>query len=102
MATTANVIVDWRELYNSATKLGNLNDDMKATLEAIQKKITSLQGEQYESNSAVAIREKIQGMTPRFEQYYDVVNKYVVYLRSTAQEYESTDTGRARNAESFV
>lgn len=100
MAETKHVA--YGKLEGWASKLDGLNNEMKNELETIQKKITSLNGAAYESNSAVTIREKIQGMTPRFEQYYDVVNNFSKFLRNTAQAYEATEGSLDSNAKNFI
>lgn len=77
------------------------NGKLLEELHEIQRLIKSLQGE-WESNSAMAIRQKIQGMEPRFQQYYDVVDNYAKFLRNTASEYKATETTNTNNAEQFI
>ena len=77
------------------------NTKLLEDLHEIQRLIKSLEGE-WESNSAVAIRQKIQGMEPRFQQYHDVVDNYAKFLRNTANEYIATETTNTNNAEQFI
>lgn len=84
-----------------AAKIDRGNDNLLKTLHDIQDLINSLQGE-WESDSARAIREKITGMEPRFRQYYDVVENYAKFLRSTADAYRTTEETNTKNANKFV
>lgn len=84
-----------------ANTVNNRNTKLLEDLHEIQRMIKSLEGE-WESNSAVAIRRKIQGMEPRFIQYHDVVDNYAKFLRNTAAEYEATETTNTNNAEQFI
>ncbi len=94
--------INYGSIDGWTSKLEGLNNDMKNELQTIQKKITSLQGDLYESKDARTIREKINGMTPRFEQYYDVVSNYVTFLRRAKEEYMSTEAANDSNAKQFI
>ena len=73
---------------------------MRETLNEIQKKINGLAGD-YESNSAVTIREKITGMTPRFESYQQVVDSYVKFIRNAAAQAKNLEGTINANASQF-
>lgn len=77
------------------------NTKLLDELHEIQRLINSLAGE-WESDSAAAIRRKITGMEPRFEQYHDVVDNYAKFIRNTAAEYKATETTNTNNAEQFI
>ncbi|MCI9541967.1 MAG: WXG100 family type VII secretion target [Lachnospiraceae bacterium] len=77
------------------------NTELLNRLHEIQRLIKSLEGE-YESNAAVEIRSKIQGMEPRFQSYHDVVDNYAKFLRNTAAEYKATEQANTSNAEQFI
>ncbi len=98
----ADIKIDWAEVKNYAGKFENMNNSLNEYLKNIQKKITSLQGDLYEANSAVTIRDKITGMTPRFEQYYNVVSDYVTFLRRTADEYADAERSNDSSAKGFI
>ena len=85
----------WAQSIDAKNK--SLLDD----LHEIQRLINSLQGE-WESNSAVTIRGKITGMENRFQQYHDVVDNYVKFIRNTAAEYKATETANDSNAQEFI
>ena len=65
------------------------------------KLLDKVQGE-WDSNAAVEIRSKIQGMEPRFQDYYDVVDNYAKFLRNTAEIYKTTEQTNTSNASQFV
>lgn len=84
-----------------AGSIDNRNNKLLEELHEIQRLIKSLEGE-WESDSAAAIRRKITGMEPRFEQYHDVVDNYARFLRNTAAEYKAMEATNTQNAEAFI
>lgn len=84
-----------------AGRIDTRNTNLLEKLHQIQRLINSLAGE-WESDSAVAIREKITGMEPRFEQYHDVVDNYAKFLRNTAEQYKIIERTNTQNAEQFI
>lgn len=97
----AQMYINYGSFEDWASKIASKNDSLKSQLESIKGLINSLAGE-WESDSASRIREKINGMQPRFEQYYDVVNNYAIFLRNTANEYRSTEATNTANADQFI
>lgn len=77
------------------------NAELLNKLHEIQRLIKSLEGE-WESNAAVEIRNKIQGMEPRFQDYHDVVDNYAKFLRNTAEAYGVTEQTNTSNASQFI
>lgn len=98
----ANTDVKYGSLASWADQLDSLNKEMRQKLEDIQKKINNLNGEAYESNSAVSIRGKITDMKPRFDQYKDVCDSYITFIKRAAEEWEATEVGRTQNADQFI
>lgn len=93
--------VDYGKFEQRATTLSKQNQTLLDELHTIKELINSLAGG-WESNSAVEIREKITAMEPRFEDYYNVVDNYVKFIRNTAQAYEATEKTNTSNAEQFI
>lgn len=77
------------------------NTELLDRLHEIQRLIKSLEGA-YESNAAVEIRSKIQGMEPRFQEYHDVVDNYARFLRNTANEWRAIEQTNTSNASQFI
>lgn len=93
--------INYGSFESWAGTLDKRNTQLLNHLHEIQRLINSLEGE-WESNSAVEIRSKIQGMEPRFQDYYDVVDNYAKFLRNTAAEYKATEQTNTSNAEQFI
>lgn len=93
--------INYGNFESWAGTVDSRNTKLLENLHEIQRQIKSLEGE-WESDSAVEIRSKIQGMEPRFEQYHDVVDNYAKFLRNTANEYKATEQTNTRNAEQFI
>lgn len=97
----AKIYVNYGSFNEWANKINSKNDRLNETLKTIQNTINGLEG-QWESNAAVTIREKITGMTPRFEQYYSVVKNYATFLHNTAETYGGGERTITNNAEKFI
>ncbi len=93
--------VEYGRFEQRATTLSKHNQTLLDELHEIKDLINSLAGG-WESNSAARIREKITAMEPRFEDYYNVVDNYVKFIRNTAQSYEATEKTNTSNADQFV
>lgn len=97
----ANIYVNYGSFNDWASKISNKNDELKDKLSEIRKLINSLEGE-WESDSAKTIREKINGMQSRFDQYYDVVDNYAIFLRNTAKQYSENEATQNKKAQQFI
>lgn len=84
-----------------ARKIEGRNRELLQRLHDIQTLIKSLEGD-WESDASAVIREKIQGMEPRFEDYYNVVDNYVKFIRNTATSARETEHVNRGNAEQFI
>lgn len=100
MADNGQIIIKYEKFEEHAAKIERKNGDMRNTLDDIQKKINSLQGD-WESDSASTIRQKITGMTSRFESYQQVVNSYVKFIRNVATQTQNLETTINSNASQF-
>lgn len=100
MADNGQIIINYGKFEGHADGIDNKNKEMRNTLDDIQTKINSLKGE-WESNSAETIRQKITGMTPRFESYQQVVNSYVKFIRNAATQSKNMETTINSNASQF-
>ena len=97
----ANMYINYGSFDDWAQKINARNDKLDETLKTIQKTINALEGE-WESNAAVTTREKITGMTPRFEQYHSIVKNYATFLHNTAEQYRTAEAGLKNNADRFI
>lgn len=94
-------VVKYGEFESYAANMKSTNERLLENLNDIKSLINSLSGE-WESNSAVTIRQKISGMQPKFEQYYDVVNNYVTFIKNTGEQYKATENTLDNKAEQFI
>lgn len=95
------IIVELDKFEQRAVNISKQNQNLLDDLHTIKDLINNLAGE-WESDSAVKIREKITAMEPRFESYYDVVDNYVKFIRNTEQAYRTTEKTNTSNADQFV
>ena len=84
-----------------AGRIDNRNKQLLNTLNEIKDLIKSLEGD-YESDAAVTIRNKIQGMEPRFEDYYKVVENYATFLRNEYLKKHEGEIKLVSNANQFI
>lgn len=100
MADNGQIIINYGKFEDHAKGIENKNNDMRRTLDDIQARIKSLEGD-WESNSAVTIRQKITNMSSRFESYQQVVNSYVKFIRNAAAQSKGLETTIDSNASQF-
>lgn len=100
MADNGRIISNYGTFGDWATQIDQKNTDLRNKLDEIQKKINSLAGD-YESDAAVTIRQKITGMTPRFQNYQDVVSNYTKLIRNAAAQTGNTVKSVDANAQQF-
>ena len=86
-------VINYGSFESWAGTIDSRNTKLLDKLHDIQNLIKSLEGD-WESNAAVEIRSKIQGMEPR-------VN-YAKFLRNTAEIYKTTEQTNTSNASQFV
>lgn len=97
----SSMYINYGNFDSWANTIVGRNKNLLDELHKIQRLINSLEGE-WESDSAIAIRQKITGMEPRFQQYYDIVDNYAKFLRNTAAEYRATEATNTANADQFI
>lgn len=100
MADNGQIIINYGKFDGHADGIDKKNREMRQTLDDIQTKINSLKGD-WESNSAETIRQKITGMSSRFESYQQVVNSYVKFIRNAAASAKNVETAINSNASQF-
>ncbi len=94
-------VINYGSFESWAGTIDSRNTKLLDKLHDIQNLIKSLEGD-WESNAAVEIRSKIQGMEPRFQDYHDVVDNYAKVLRNAAEAYKVTEQTNTSNASQFV
>lgn len=93
--------INYGEFEGWASKIDKKNGELMEYLQEIKSLINELEGD-WESDSAKEIRSKINGMEPRFQQYFGVVGNYAKFLRNTAIDYSGTENTNLSNAQQFI
>lgn len=101
MASEEKKVINYGEFEGWATTIKGKNKNLLDDLHNIQELIKSLSGE-WESNSAVTIREKITNMESRFQSYYDVVDNYAKFLSNAAEQFSTLEAGLDLRAQDFI
>ena len=97
----ATMHINFGEFENWATTIGADNDTLRQLLMDIQTQINSLEAT-YQSNASTEIREKINGMQSRFDQYHNVIDSYVKFIRATGEAYRGTEQINTNTASDFL
>lgn len=77
------------------------NDNLLERLNTIKRLIEELEID-WESDSSEEIIRKIQGMDPRFKDYYNVVDNYVKIIRNLQSDVITTESMTKSNAGRFI
>ncbi|MCA1030227.1 pore-forming ESAT-6 family protein [Bacillus timonensis] len=88
------------EVSKTAQSIKAINEDLSARLEEIRKEMNNL-AQSWQSDSSNTIREKFNSLSPRFEEYKNIVNSYAVFLDQTVEIYNQTETQINNNASQF-
>ncbi len=99
----SDMYIDYNKIETSAGVIDDKNGDLLTQLHEIQSiiKNLNLQGI-WESDSAVEIRGKIEGMEQKFIEYHDIVDNYVKTLNNVITTYKATEKTLTTNAGQFV
>lgn len=92
----ATMYINYGSFSDWAVKISNDNDKLLEYLNEICKIINNLEST-YQSNASTAIREKINGMKPNFEQYYQVVETYAKFVKTTGDMYKNIENINVTN-----
>lgn len=92
--------VSTQVLTETAGEIDRLNAQMSDKLRDINTKMQNLSST-WRSDAANDIRDAMNAMKPRFDEYQNVVDSYAKFLRLTAQSYESTEQVVQSNAQQF-
>lgn len=87
-------------LRDTAKKIDDINTNLDEKLKEINKCMDQTEGS-YISRDGRAIREAMDAMQPRFNEYKEVVASYATFLRQTAESYTSAEDSLEINANQF-
>ena len=91
------------EVQQAASTIENLNKNLSMNLDEIKQIMNSTQ-DVYRSADATTIRAKFEMFSKKyFEDYKDVIDKYVAFLRNAVAEgYSSTQAKENSSANQFM
>lgn len=95
-----SIKISTQVLTDTAQKVRNCNTNMDKLLADINKSMNALEAT-WKSEAAEEIREAMNNMKPKFEEYKNVIESYAKFLVNTAQSYESTESSLHSNANAF-
>lgn len=96
-----NINVSSEVLNETASKIRTCNSEMDEQLNDILNQVNSLE-KSWSSTASSTIRDAMNAMKPKFEQYKEVVESYAKFLVDTAQLYEETESTINTNASQFT
>ncbi len=92
--------ISTQTLHDTAEKVRSINNTLDSKLADINKQMNALEAT-WKSDGATDIREAMNALKPKFEQYKNVIESYAKFLVNTAQSYESTESAVQTNASAF-
>lgn len=95
-----SIKVSSQVLTDTASEIDRINASLDEKLNNINKNMNDLES-YWRSDAASDIRAAMNALKPRFEEYKNVVKSYADFLRTTAQNYENTESTIQNNASAF-
>lgn len=99
MADTT-IRISTEALHSTATEVRNINKALDQDLTDIKQKMNALEAT-WRSDAADDIRQAMNNLQPRFDEYKSVVEAYATFLVNTAQSYENTESSIQNLASAF-
>ncbi|ADU31793.1 pore-forming ESAT-6 family protein [Evansella cellulosilytica] len=88
------------EVTKTANQIRTLNQSLSSNLEEIKKEMNTL-SQTWQSDASNTIRTNFNALSPRFEEYRQVVDSYAKFLDNTVTNYNSAETAINNNANAF-
>lgn len=96
------MIIETSQVREIANAMENTNNELKATLESAQKRITSLESVWSGDASQASINAINSFAQEYFQSYYNLIDEYVKFLRTNvADAYDDTEASNTSLADSF-
>lgn len=95
-----SIKISTQVLLDTAEEVRGINRTLDGKLAEINTSMNALEAT-WQSEGADTIRQAMNALKPRFEEYKNVVNSYATFLDNTARNYESTETSVTSHATSF-
>lgn len=92
--------ISTQAVRETSAKIKHINDSLDSKLVEINKCMNDLEAT-YKSDASTEIREAMNSLKPRFEEYKSIVASYAKHLEDTAQSFESSEAANVANASAF-
>lgn len=94
------ILIKFEEVLQNSRDVEALNVKLRETLDDIQKCVSNLEST-WESQASTSIRQKMQAMDKRFNEYEQVVTSYTKFLKNVVKVYEQTEAKINKSANLF-
>lgn len=100
MASNDFINISLAEVANTATSLRATNERLRSNLEDVKSQMNSL-SQTWSSPAADNILARFNALDTVFKNYYDVIDKYAIFLDQAVEAYDTTETSINTNASQF-
>lgn len=100
MAGSDFIDISLAEVANTASSIRATNQRLKSNLTDIKTQMNSL-SQSWSSPASENIVARFNSLDTTFQNYYDIIDKYALFLDQTVEAYDSTETAINTGASSF-
>ncbi len=93
--------ISTKQLRDSANSIRSYCDQMQRALEAATTKIRGTT-DSWQSGGAEKLRSQFDMLAPKFNDFYDEVQRYAAFLDNTANTYDAADQKLQQKAEELL
>lgn len=97
----AEMKISFQQLTDTAGKISSINNRLKELLQNFSKSVTDLQNT-WESDAGTQTKAAIDKLSPRFEDYYNVLASYAQHLDDTAESFKTNEGTLSKNADNMA
>ncbi|WP_216830389.1 pore-forming ESAT-6 family protein [Alkalihalobacterium elongatum] len=88
------------EVSKTSSQIRALNAQLASNLQDIKKEMNNL-AQTWDSDASNTVRAKFNALSPRFDEYNQVVESYAKFLDNTVTNYNAAETAINNNANAF-
>lgn len=100
MAGSDFIDISLAEVANTASSIRATNQRLKSNLTDIKTQMNGL-AQSWSSPAAENIVARFNSLDTSFQNYYDIIDKYALFLDQTVEAYDTTETAINTGASSF-
>ena len=87
----SNIVLSSEELFNASRSLKAMEEEVNGIFQGIRSDMNRLNSF-WNSPAANALQENFAMLSPAFDQYIDQLDRFVLFLSSTAQAYQENES----------